>query len=802
MLGILDEDLLNGAHEVWINYRPRRFVVPLAGATSDIFQISVENLCQVWSGANFPLVGVSDSGGIDPLYASRIPGSDIDDVLGMHPFDIAYLPNQRVTEDVTWPIDRSQLAVALFPYRLQKDSLPLEVVDLEPTDPWRSIYSACLGTLPTEPSPALLREGHLRPDLTFSDFLEVSRVSVTGSLKDLCSRLEDRQVLTPRQQSLVYLSNGNAGSSELRSGRKVLPNPNFYRHDAGPNIVVVCSPEDTRDVFLLWNLRAALGDHRVLPIGIPASEISRDLIQRLASLPTVARNGSAVSPVYVTSASISAEDLSARLGEAEPHAFTVARAEDLIDFGSAAGIRRSEVVTWLQGRAQVMGLAPEAHRALFEERAVSDLAMMQTDVAVESQPFPNASDLRLSAGNYDAYAGSFSTWAGPRYRSEVREIVWPSRLLSARAVATQRGLKLNESEPGRASRVALEGMVDLYEIGNLAHAPLLGFLEERAARQGFGWYKKRLGEAAPPPTPAGVEEDLPEFSFHELKKVIGNSDPATKQWLTWAEKVNFVVKGFPLQCQLCAAKQWVPVAAFSPPLICRGCGKPMDRPFGEASEVHFKYRLSERLRRVYEHDAMGHILALRYFHLLFSGARGSLLIGQHPGMEVKLDGEVNVLGEADVLMLTRAGEFIPVEVKRSASGMVEAEVDKLDVLCNALLSPWSAIAVCQYSFQLDDDVSRLEIVQLDGTRHRVVLTYESLLTPHPVFTLGGDPFAWKAMTHQEVEAREKDFVKLLVSQRQDGYSTHLDYDMTRRRPRSSEVIGTRSTVPAEPDSIA
>lgn len=159
----------------------------------------------------------------------------------------------------------------------------------------------------------------------------------------------------------------------------------------------------------------------------------------------------------------------------------------------------------------------------------------------------------------------------------------------------------------------------------LAHAPLLDLLEQMSARHGFGWYKERLRsqheEADPTAAVPSSADDLPEKVFPDFKRALGNSDRAAKYWLLWAERSGLVIKGLDLLCVKCRAKQWIPVGAFAPPIICRGCGEGMETPFGDRPTVNFTYRVSERLRRVYEQDAMGHLLVAHYFDSLLGGGK-------------------------------------------------------------------------------------------------------------------------------------------------------------------------------------
>ena len=241
-----------------------------------------------------------------------------------------------------------------------------------------------------------------------------------------------------------------------------------------------------------------------------------------------------------------------------------------------------------------------------------------------------------------------------------------------------------------------------------------------------------------------------------------------------------IIKGFPLQCPRCGAKQWIPIGNFTPPITCRGCAKTIEFPFGDRPTIDFKYRLSEQTRRVYEVDAMGHILVARFFESIFGFGSQSQLIGMHPGMSVFPAGGNIEIGEADLLMLTRRGEFIPIEVKRTAAGPTQNEVTKLDSLATAMRSPWSGVAACQYVRDADDLLSSLAIRNADGTHLRLALTYDHLLQPHPMWALSDDPFVPKELNDEEIATREKDFVTSLNTRAKEADTDWLAYSMLRR----------------------
>jgi len=155
-----------------------------------------------------------------------------------------------------------------------------------------------------------LENGDYVPELTFENFLRIKRTSTTGSAEDLLARLKDEQHLTPRQLSMLFLAYGSAGSTSLRDEASPIPKPWFKRLDAGPNVIVVCSPNNLEDVALLWNLRSALGDRSILPAGVLAEQATQQLVERLAFHELNLRNGFPARLAYLTSCSVSVERLS------------------------------------------------------------------------------------------------------------------------------------------------------------------------------------------------------------------------------------------------------------------------------------------------------------------------------------------------------------------------------------------------------------------------------------------------------------------------------------------------------------
>ena len=63
---------------------------------------------------------------------------------------------------------------------------------------------------------------------------------------------------------------------------------------------------------------------------------------------------------------------------------------------------------------------------------------------------------------------------------------------------------------------------------------------------------------------------------------------------------------------------------------------------------------------------------------------------------------------------------------------------------------------------------------------RLILTYDLLLDPHPVWALGADPFAWAPLSIEEIKKREAAFVQLLAHGRENESFQWFDYSMLRR----------------------
>jgi hypothetical protein len=783
---LLDDEQLNGAQSLLVGLRPPRTAQLIPHGDMQHLLSAIELSCQLWGGAATPMIPLDPDLRISHLYRHRLRGAAIDRLDG------ASLSDLRPEQPLEPPKPpkakfRDQLGVLLLDEERRDRYRPLTVTVLAPTDPWLPIYAACLGFIPERPSPDLLREGRLVPDLTFERFIDVERVEVVGSADDLLSRLGDPAALSPRQLAMTELAYGMAANTGIRHGGSVGGLPEmageFVAHDAGPNILVLCSPGNPLDVALLWNLRAAHGDKYSAPIGMLVDQFDQEFVQALLDPSHIAFHGMPEHSLYVTSTSVSVSDMHHLLAGNDRLTRNVAVvAPDLIArLGPAPSRPRGEVSVWEDGQSRIVPISPtDRSELLTRENSWPGLELL-LDVRVLDSPFPHADDVRVATLNEKFFAGSVTKSFGRDSTSAVG-VHWPSRLLMLKAVCQERGLTVHRSEPGLACMTLLEPLSNVHDLYYFAHKPLLELLRSMAQRQGTAWAKAhaRLDAAAMPrENVAPTDDDLPETDFNKFVTALGSA-AAARAWLDWAERRRFIVKGFALQCELCNAKQWVPISGFIPPLACRGCAQVMHRPFAKET-VSFKYRLGESLRRVYEHDAMGHLLVLRYFAFLFGGSFSSSLIGGHPGLDIGARDNPDRIGEADVLLLRTDGSCIPIEVKSSFAGADPAEIEKLDRLADSLKAPWSAIAICDSAAMAPEDFGRLEQRTVGVRPHRLVLTYDQLLDPHPVHRLAEDPYAWRQISDEELGERSANFTRSLARIGDSSQRSWFEEDLLYRR---------------------
>lgn len=644
---------------------------------------------------------------------------------------------------------------------------PIEVCVLDADDEWKPIYAAVLGVLPEVPSADLSERNFVREDLRFEDVLSVERVDVRGSLTDLADRARSRDVITPRQFANMFLSYGlSPDTSYLGHEQQVLPAPHATRRAAGPNLIVAMTPGSVEDIALLWNLRAAHGDRRVLPIGVPADQVTPEALQILQEPGRATMFGLGGGKCHLTSCSVPLD----RLREIAAVSKTVRAVpyEDVLTFGPAPGRPRSHVSVWHEGRTRLDPLSDADRDVLREARSGVRSVALTLDVEVEGAPLPRDPTMRGTEiwGRFQAGAAQIAV--SELRRQPTVEVAWPSSWTCLAAVAQTRGLDVRESAPGLAAATLVRALADPVHIRWLGHHGLVSLLYRMAERSGMAWWKRRwadtqrqllnegadastldeaaaiLGRDEPVIAPAGEGRAVP---FQAFVTTLG-SESAAGHWVSWAESRHLLVRGADVRCPACGASAWLPMAAVPPPVPCVGCGREILNPYGPR-QLNFTYRIGEPVRRVLETDSLGHVFALRWLVDLFDD-RG--LVGAHPGVEFVDPNTATVMGEADVLLLFADGSLVPVEVKRRSAGVDEKTQLSMDAVANVLGAPWDVLVVTEPA---RDSESIKTAERRLPNRPRLLLTTDQLFDEHPRWTMGSDPFAWSPRTAEQDAARDK-----------------------------------------------
>jgi hypothetical protein len=340
-------------------------------------------------------------------------------------------------------------------------------------------------------------------------------------------------------------------------------------------------------------------------------------------------------------------------------------------------------------------------------------------------------------------------------------VEWPTGLTVLDAVIRDRGLRGEPSEQGHLAETLLRRTDELGGLGPLLHPRCQELLEKLGERHGMSWFKRRLRTVLdiPADADAGIEarlaqieervrtmagepseEEQTDITFQDVRRLF-NDTAAAEAWLAWADQAGLVLRGTQVRCDHCSSRSWRPLPELAPPVVCRGCGTTIDSPYGYDT-VKFRYRASEFLLRLIKSDAIVHALTQRFFSQLFHPAFGNVgpIFGGYPGVTVRRPGEMDPLGEADVLFLMMDGSLGAGECKTRAAGLVPSEVKKLNLLAEAIGASWTFTAT------LDRAAACGPLWRESPTAGRIphyALTAEHLYDISPINILGGQPLGWR-----------------------------------------------------------
>lgn len=746
---LLDDKALSGSVSVQRTIGPARHAVVTADLGSAFAAIS--SRCETWGGAAHLLIP-ADAGKVPTTgpWASFLREADFDRFEG-EGVDKEALP--RSLRMTPWP---AALAIAIASLDHDRDSIaPVIVTSLEPGDPWQEAYLGVLGSLPNAPTPARLRTSRLREDLTYDDLLRVRRETTAGSGDDLLGRVSDYESVSPVDLSLLALQSFPASSQRSIGQEPIFPRDARTSTIVGPDIVVVYEPGSLEDLCLLWCLRAANGWPYGFPLAVPTSVDVPACIEHWdrSGASALGQSFSFADSKAVTSFSVDHATLAAIAASLGP-AWRVAQPAELLRDAQPPGRVSVDIAAFDAGRAQLASWSPDDRRT-FPRRYAADGGL---DLRVRVRPLqrqlpPSRSLGARVIGNGEYHGGAYEQAAHKPDR--LITLQWPTGWTVLTAYARDRGLSVRPSPAGRAAEALVHRIGSLDEVALLNSPQVFALLYRLAERSGMTWFRQRLNQllgnlqtSGEDAASTAVEAYLAELAASPDdadRRSIPASDARTigsaaevEEWLAWAERSGVLVRGVIVECDGCGAKSWRSVGEISPPVVCSGCGIAIARPFRHDT-LQFRYRITETMLRVLEHDALGHLLTLEWMAGLFRTGfdEPEALYGGHPGVEF-IDERGVVVGEADVFLLFSDGSSAVGEYKRSGAGLKPEELEKLDRLAEAVGADWTFVATHDLSTTCPP---LWKDCQRGLPSPRFVLTGERLLSV-PIRAMGSHPFAW------------------------------------------------------------
>jgi hypothetical protein len=624
------------------------------------------------------------------------------------------------------------------------------------SDPWAVAYAGVFGRLPTVIDQQRLRFAGLRQGLTYTDLIPVdSSAPVDPGAEDLLATLRESDVMTAAQLSCIRLASSAAPRGSQFGVEPDFPLRFHQARECGPNLVVVYEPGSVRDLCLLWHLRAVHGLPRGFPLGVPVTSDVPNVLKMWTNQRAMSVGGFRQPTCYLTSATVAVDELE-RLAESTGAPWSVVPWVDTLQPSGGCGVSSSEVAVFEQGRAVLSAVHPTEEAAIGREVFKDQGGALDLIVAPVGAALPPSKT--LSSAGFTPYREGAVLGLGIDRRTVRLE--WPTGLTVLEAVLRDCEVRGTPSEPGRMAETLLRQTNDIGGIRPLMLPAVHELLAQLGERHGMNWFKKLAREVLglPAGASASLEErltsiedrvreladhpndaDASDITFENVRRVFGERDVAAA-WLRWADEAGLVLRGVQVQCDYCTSRSWRALRELAPPVVCRGCGNSIERPY-EFDIITFRYRASELLLRLLKTDAIVHALTLRYFSELFSPAsdRVGPIYGGYPGVTIRRQGTRDALGEADVMFVMRDGRIGIGECKTRAAGLTTSELEKLATLADVLDASWTFVAT------LDRAATCGEVWRSAPTSNvpHFALTAEHLYELAPFNSLSNEPFAWR-----------------------------------------------------------
>jgi hypothetical protein len=652
-------------------------------------------------------------------------------------------------------------------------SRTVRVPRLSIDDPWYVAYLGILGSWPGRPDSHLLRRLNYRENLAWSDLIATEFEDVVGDADDLLRRLRDPSGLTPTGASSLHLQTRFAYRNMGFGGPsgRLVSSPNPDPALIGPNIVVVYEPGSISDLCLIWALRASHGMPAGFPLAVPNSEPVEEILDFWVDQWAQMRFGIDGDRRFrLVSSSVKLDVLRQHANERGSE-WAADDYKRLLQAPFSPGRMSSDVVAFESGVGTIATWGPEDRDELMRGRSQGQPDLLTT-VNISSHLLPSVPGLQSEYGFMDGPGRE-----GVRLRSEgpttIRSFRWPTGWTVLEAAVRDRGLIASPSAAGRAAATLLEGLGGTMQMSAMLSMPVLEMVNRLCERRGMTWFRNRVRQLAAetesaPDALAVIEAKLDDLSLRQfegeergitvdqIRSVFNGDREAARLWVRWAEARQLLIRGVEVTCEKCGHVAWRTLGESAPPLQCRGCGEDIQDPYREDGLV-FRYRAGEPLLRAVEHDALSHLLAMRWW--CDGGMQRSSVYGAYPGVDFTDPDSGARVGEADVLLVLADGSLVVGECKRNGVGLTIGECEKLDYVVKRLNARFSFLATTSWARDCPPIWSQcFDPAPSDPPRY--VLSGEQLLE---IFPENRSLFDWPGDELQDPTTHHASFVQTLSS---------------------------------------
>ncbi|CAN5769204.1 hypothetical protein BH24ACT5_BH24ACT5_27210 [soil metagenome] len=570
-----------------------------------------------------------------------------------------------------------------------------------------------------------------------------------GDIADLIERCR-RYNVSPAAASLLHLSLFKSSHRMMpgSGGPIPLPLPAAYAH--GPNVVVLYDTGNIEDLCLTWALRGAHGHGGRLPLALPRTEtLMADLCcikdERMWSWTNFA-----APDIALTSCTIPTNELQ-EIARDLGRGWAAHPATALAQAPHPAVRMSGDVALLHQGAGRVPTWSP-ADEELFRYLGGDLRKSMHTTFALDERRLPPIRSIAGGSSDHRRYRHG-----GVQLRADqpgtVARLRWPAGWTILEGAFRDRDLRVRQSVAGRAAEAIMRTCGSMADLQMLATPEAITLAHRLTERQGISFFRQRLrdvGQEQPAEDPTvrtADADDARALTFNEIRQILTGDRDDADAWLEWAEARRLVVRGVSIHCARCGGRSWTPLADAGPPVTCRGCAQPIDKPY-PSGHLEFQYRCGEMLRQLFVHDALVHVLAIRWLaSLLRSGSGIGAVYGFHPGVEI-VEGD-RVTAEIDIVAILSNGEIAIGEGKRFAPTLTTDVLDRFDALADQVGSPWTFYATLNPAA---DSMHWETLQRRQPDRPRFMLTRDHLCERYPRETVGSDPFAWATADDESYEA--------------------------------------------------